>query len=502
LSGRTFDLAIIGGGIHGCAIARDAAGRGLSVFLCEQGDLGSGASAASTKLLDRDFARLWPPQLARSLETQAEQEVLLRAAPHVVRQVRLVLPQLGGVRAQSRRFWLFTRDRVGRRKELRPLKRLDLAHSSVGKVLAPSHKHATELSACMADDTRLVILNALDAKARGASINPRMRCVMARREGWFWKLELEASETGESTRIAAKALVNATGAWSPAILDGMLQGIDAPPVNLIKSSHLIVRRSMGPDRGYAFPARDGQMIFVTPFSGEFALIGPWETDYSGDPGGGIVEPAEVEGLLRTANTYLRDELTVRDIAWTFAAVRAEPARSPGVAGRAPSLVPDMPEDQAPLVSIVGGDIAGHRLTAERALQCFAGLLSMGKKWTAAEPLPGGHFSIDGLADLVRALRAAYPFVAEIDAERLAQAYGTRAANILSGARRAEDLGRRFGAGLTEAEVTYLMSEEWARTAADVLWRRSKLGLFGEAIDAAGLDQWMAGVRLPVAMPAA
>jgi glycerol-3-phosphate dehydrogenase len=499
VAGAAYDVAIIGGGIVGCAVARDAAGRGLSVYLCEQGDLAGSASSNTGRILAdpaNAFALFAPSQR----RVRAEQDVLIRNAPHLVRPLHLLMPLPTGPRTQIRRLGAVLAGRIGGAGGSSAIRDVDLPSDPAGGELRPDVPIGQEIATAVVDDARLAILNAADARARGAQIEPRTRCIQARREGWFWKLTLESTVTGERWKVAARCLVNATGAAVGDVLRTVVGSDAVPDLRLVKRTWMIVRRRFRGDRAYAFAGRDGRTVLAIPYERDFTLIGPREAGHAGDPTTAHATIDDVEALLDTVNRYLAVPLTREAVAWTYVGVCALPAarrRSASIGG----VTPDMPPDLAPLVSVVGAEMATHRLLAERILEAFTEYVEIGKAWTATAPLPGGHFPIDGAADLVRALRAAYPFIAEIDAERMVNAYGTRAVSILSGARRIEDLGRQFG-GLSEAELRYLVQEEWALTATDVLWRRSKLGLRLGKSDLAALDQWMSGARSPAAAPAA
>ncbi|MEO8668858.1 MAG: glycerol-3-phosphate dehydrogenase [Bauldia sp.] len=500
----TYDLAVIGGGLAGCAVARDAAGRGMSVFLCDRGDLAGGATSNSGRTTLDGLLHGRPRfRLLASLRARAEEAALLRDAPHLLRPLTLVMPG-HSARGRLRRLALSAHGRVRSGKVLPPSTVIRLAGHEAGQVLKAGFRGARQFSACLVDDARLAILNASDARARGAEIRPRTRCVEARREGWFWKITLESVETGAQWKIVARALVNAAGGYAGELLGTVIPDVSRPEVTLVRSSYIITARKAGGDRGYVLTAGDGRLVFAVPIGGGFTLIGPSEVGHAGDPGLAAASGADIDYLTEAVNFWLREPVGTDDVAWTAAAVRV--VRVGREAGRGHPFAGDMerdtPEDIAPLVSVFDVATFGHRVMAEAAVDAFAQHVAMGPRWTRGTPLPGGHFAVDGTADLVRALRAAYPFVPEADATRMVAAYGTRAPTILTGARRAEDLGHRFGGGLTEAEVGYLMREEWARTATDVLWRRSSLGLSVSAADASTLDLWMARARQPVAAPAA
>jgi len=486
--GQVFDIAIIGGGITGTAIARDAAGRGLTAYLCEQGDLAAGSSSATTKLVHGALDHLAGFKFGALREALIEREILARAAPHLVRPFRLVLPHHG-------RQWprwalglgLFAADHIGR-SSLPASRRIALDGEESDNALMAHFDVAFAYSDCLADDARLVILNAIDAHTRGASINPRVRCVVAERDGGRWRLSLESVLTGERYTVISEILVNAAGASAGAVLDHVIHTERRIPVRLTKHSHIVARRRAGEGGAYALPNADGRIVYALPYERGFTLIGPAVNHYEGDPGAARVEPREVAYLLDVAGQYLELPPDVADIVWQFAAVRAVPEHDHG--GEY-AIVADTPAHLAPLMSVFGGTLTTHRRVAERVLDRIGRLRPVGAAWTATAQLPGGNLPSDGVGGLARALRRAYPFIGEALAGRLAAAYGTRAHAILSGTRAIADLGVGFGGDLTAAEVRFLKNEEWATTATDVLWRRSKLGLTLPAGEVAALERWMA-----------
>ena len=503
--GPDYDIAIIGGGINGCGIARDAAGRGLSVFLCEQGDLAGATSSASTKLIHGGLRYLEHYAFRLVHEALAEREVLLAAAPHIIHPIRFVLPHHRGLRPRwLLRLGLFCYDHLGGRRILPPTRSFSLAADPAGKPLRPAYRFAFEYSDCTVDDSRLCILNAVDARIRGASINPRTRCVVAERDGELWKLAVE-SDGGERRTITARALVNAAGPWVADVLTHVVHGTARAQVRLVKGTHIVVRRLFDHDRAYIFQNADGRVVFAIPYRDDFTLIGTTDEDYHGDPGDVVPDNAEVAYLLAAVSEYFQKPVAEDAVVWAYAGVRPlydDGASKAQEATRDYVLDLDGGKGQAPVLSVFGGKITTYRRLAEHALEWLGRHLSIGPKWTAGSPLPGGHFPVDGFNDVVRALRAAYPFVTEGHARRLVAGYGTRAQVILTGARHPADLGRVFGADLTEKEVAWLMAEEWARTAEDVLWRRSKLGLRVTPAEAQELGAWMAVHRAAVAAPAA
>jgi glycerol-3-phosphate dehydrogenase len=491
-----YDIAIIGGGINGCGIARDAAGRGLTVHLCEQGDLAGATSSASSKLFHGALRFSRSSKLRDLRERLAEQDLLLATAPHLVRPLRVVLPV--GVKAKPgflRRAKNFTVDRLGGRRFLPPTRSVDLRAEQAGRPLRREYRSGFEFPDCWVDDSRLVVANAVDARAHGAHIHTRTRCIAARRADSYWRLLLESAETGERRQIAARALVNATGPWVAHMLEHVIQGDARVFVRLVKGTHIVTERLYHHDRAYALQADDGNMVHVVPFERDFTLVGALETDYSGDPGRATPNDGEIDYLCAVVSRHFREPLTRDSIRFVYCGVRPIPDERDGARSNTDSeLDLDGSEVSSPLLSVIGGNLATYRRVAERALARLSPFVRSGDPWTARAPLPGGGFAVGRGGDLVRALRAAYPFLSELHAERLVDAYGTRAASIVTGARRLEDLGRNFGADLTEAEVAYQMAEEWAVTPGDVLWRRTRLGLHADAGDRAALDQWMAETR--------
>lgn len=506
MSDPVCDVAIIGGGINGCGIARDAAGRGLSVFLCEQGDLGSATSSASTKLIHGGLRYLEQYEFRLVREALIEREVLLRAAPHIIRPLRFVLPHHAGLRPRwLLRFGLFVYDRLGGRRVLPPTRSLDLGRDPLGSPLKESYRFAFEYSDCWVDDSRLVVLNAVDASNRGAHIYPRTRCIAASRQGAVWNLTLEHAGNGERSRVSARTLVNAAGPWVAHVLQEVIRANVPARVRLVKGSHIVLPRLFDHDHAYIFQNADGRIVFAIPYEDEFTLIGTTDEDYVGDPGAAGADEHEISYLCSAASEYFRKPVKRDAIVWTFSGVRPlydDGAQRAQETTRDYVITLDAPPGQAPLLSVFGGKITTFRRLAETVLGHLSAYLPTGRPWTVDAPLPGGDMPVSGIAGLIASLHAAHPFLSETDARRLAHSYGTRASAILKGARRREDLGRHFGGGLTEVEVAYLNREEWAQTATDVLWRRSKLGLKLSQAETAALEQWMTRGPALASAPAA
>ncbi|MCC6781139.1 MAG: glycerol-3-phosphate dehydrogenase [Hyphomicrobiales bacterium] len=472
-----FDLAIVGGGINGAGIARDAAGRGLRVVLIEQNDLASGTSSASTKLIHGGLRYLEHGWFRLVREALIEREVMWRMAPHLIRPMRFVLPVTPGMRpAWMLRLGLLLYDHLGGRKLLPATRALDLTCDPLGKPLAPGPQRGFEYSDCRADDARLVVLNAVDAAERGAVVRTRTRCIAAERDG-EWRLVLEVR--GRRDVVSARILVNATGPWLRHFAAAVLGEEQPAPVRLDKGSHIVVRRLFEHDRGYIFQLWDRRIVFALPFEEHFTLIGTTDEGFDGDPGSVTASTAEVAYLCNAANQYFRTRINPSDVVWSFAGVRALYDDGSGKAqdvSRDYVLTLDGPEGRAPLLTVYGGKITTYRRLAEQALDRLAPHVACGPGWTSGAALPGGELPPDGLDALVASTRRSRPFLAPEHARRLVRSYGTRVARVLGAARSLGDLGPPLGADLTAAEVHYLMEREWALTADDVLWRRSKLGL--------------------------
>jgi glycerol-3-phosphate dehydrogenase len=490
LFGRVYDLAIIGGGITGAAIARDTAGRGLSVFLCEQGDLASGASSATGKIVHGNLRLLEGLQVGAMREAVAEREILMQSAPHLVRPLRFLIPHHEGQWSpRMLRAGLFAYDHVAR-NSLPRSRRVPLESDGARGELKSHFVLAFSYSDCVVDDSRLVVLNALDARGRGASVHTHVQCTVAERDGGRWRLLLESTLTGERSTVLAKMLVNAAGASAGHVLNHVVQAGRRVDVRLTRSAHLLVERLGAAPPGYALTNADGRIVYAVPYGRNAMLLGAAEHPYGGDPAGAAVDEDDVAYLLDVTEQYFHVPMREDDIIGSFAAVRALPADA-SLVHRGRAILVDAPPRQAPLVSVFGGALGTHRKLAEEAVDRLGRFRTIPRGWTAAAVLPGGGFPADGAGDLARALRAAYPFITERHAERLVRAYGTRASAMLLGARTAADLGERFGGDLTAAEVKFLRHEEWAMTADDILWRRSKLGLTFTDEETAALESWMA-----------
>jgi glycerol-3-phosphate dehydrogenase len=494
-----FDAFVIGGGINGCAIARDAAGRGLKVGLAEQGDLAQATSSASTKLFHGGLRYLEYYEFRLVREALIEREALLVAMPHISWPLRFVLPHHRGLRpAWLLRLGLMIYDNLGGRKILPGTRTLDLRSDPAGAPLKDGYVRAFEYSDCWVDDARLVVLTARDAAARGARIMTRRRVTAARRERDRWRITLEDATSGGASQVTAGVLVNAGGPWVGEVIAKTLQLQASARLRLVRGSHIVTRRLFDHDRAYIFQGGDGRIVFAIPYETDFTLIGTTDRDHDGAPSGAVCTPEEADYLRAAVSEYLKHPVTEDDVVWTFSGVRPlydEGSKSATAATRDYVLALERPGGGAPLLNVFGGKITTHRRLAEAALAKLAPFFPQaGPPWTARVPLPGGDFPHDAVPRLIAELRADYPFLDERWARRLVRAYGTEAREVLGDARTPEDLGRGFGHDLTEAEVLWLMEREWAERADDVLWRRSKLGLRLESSQGAALETWMAARR--------
>jgi glycerol-3-phosphate dehydrogenase len=495
--GAPFDVAVIGGGINGCGIARDAAGRGWSVFLCEKGDLAGATSSAASKLIHGGLRYLEHYEFRLVREALMERETLWRMAPHIIWPLRFVLPHHKGLRpAWLLRLGLFLYDHLGARKLLPATKTLRLARDPAGVALKPEYTVGFEYSDCWVEDSRLVVLNARDAAERGATIAPRTACVSAKRVDGLWRLTLADQTTGASYEIAARALVNAAGPWVGDVLNGVVGANARAAVRLVKGSHIVTERLFDHERCYIFQNGDGRIFFVIPYERDFTLIGTTDLDYAGDPGAVSASDEEIAYLCTAASDYFRKPVTPGQVKWSYSGVRPlfdDGAAAAQEATRDYVLKVDAPDGAPALLNVFGGKLTTYRRLAESAIAMLAPHLPTPARpgsWTANAVLPGGDFPVQGFDKLVSDLQARYPALDAQLLRRLARAYGTRASRLLGQAGAAADLGRDFGAGLSEAELKYLMKEEWAATAQDVVWRRSKLGLRLTKAEIADIDVFM------------
>ena len=497
-----FDIAVIGGGVNGTGIARDAAGRGWRVFLCEKRDLGSGTSSASTKLIHGGLRYLEHYEFRLVREALREREVLWRVAPHIVWPLRFVLPFHRNMRpAWLLRLGLLMYDNIGGRKKLPPTRTVSLRSDPVGEPLKPEFKRGFEYSDCWVEDSRLVALNALSAAELGATVVTRTGCTSAVREGDAWTITLHDEETGERRDIRARTLINAAGPWVSEVAGEVISDNAPTPMRLVQGSHIVVPRLTTHNGCYIFQNADKRIFFVIPYETDYTLIGTTDLDYTGDPALVRASDDEIAYLCRSASEYLATPVMPADVVWTYSGVRPLHDEGKGAAQavtRDYVLTLDVAPGRPALMSIFGGKITTFRKLSEAVLKQLAPHLppASGRAagWTALAPLPGGDFPMEGFDQAAAELRRDYTFLSERLATRLMSAYGTRTRTLLGRATSLADLGRDYGAGLTETELAYLVRHEWARTADDVVWRRSKLGIRLDAGQIREIDEALARIR--------
>ena len=489
------DLLIVGGGINGTGIARDAAGRGLKVILCEQDDFARHTSSASSKLIHGGLRYLEHYEFRLVREALVEREVLLRAAPHIIWPLRFILPYDHEQRpAWLIRLGLFLYDHLGGRQLLPGSQAVDLRTDPVGRPLKPELRKGFAYADCFVDDARLVVLNAIDASERGAEILPRTRCTAARRANGLWYAALDAGAGGPPRQVRARALVNATGPWVSRFLAQELHMAAPSDLRLVKGGHIIVPRLYDHPCPYILQNDDRRVVFVIPYEQKFSLIGTTDVDYADEPSLVDIGDDEIDYLCRAVSRYFQRPLTPDQVAWTYAGVRPlydDANRDVSAITRDYVLDLDEPEDEAPLLSVFGGKITTYRKLAEHALAQLQPALRFEKgAWTASAPLPGGDLPKADFDGFLAALQLERRWLPPALVRRYARAYGTRVATLLDGARALDDLGEPLGDGLYEAEADYLVRAEWARTAEDILFRRSKLGLHVSDATAAHLRAWL------------
>ncbi|MBA2777663.1 glycerol-3-phosphate dehydrogenase [Billgrantia kenyensis] len=473
-SGKLLDIFIIGGGINGTGIANDAAGRGLSVGLCEQGDLAGATSSASSKLIHGGLRYLEHREFRLVGEALKEREILLRKAPHIIWPLRFILPHRSHLRpAWMIRAGLFLYDHLGKRKTLPGSRGVRFGSDSP---LKPEMMRGFEYSDCWVDDARLVVLNALQAHEAGAEILVRTRCTHAREDNGIWRIELEDVRSGERFERRARALVNAAGPWVEQVVREQAARPSRYSIRMIQGSHLVVPRLNTDERAYILQNGDRRIVFVLPYEDDFSLVGTTDRRYQGDPAKVGISDEEVDYLLGVANEHFRRQLDRSDVIASFSGVRPlcdDESADPSAMTRDYTLALDT--SGVPLLSVYGGKITTYRKLAEAALRQLAYAFPvMGASWTAKTALPGGD--IGSQADFLAQLMQDYPWLEEQRARRYARSYGTLCLRFLEGAGSADDLGEEFGAGLTAAETDYLIDHEWAHSSEDILWRRTKLGL--------------------------
>ncbi|HUG63393.1 MAG TPA: glycerol-3-phosphate dehydrogenase [Methylomirabilota bacterium] len=491
------DLFIVGGGVNGAGIARDAAGRGLSVTLCEKDDLGEGTSSRSGKLVHGGLRYLEYYEFRLVREALIEREVLLRAAPHIIWPMRFVLPHSPMDRpAWLVRLGLFLYDHLGGRKRLPPTRSLDLRTAPEGVAVKSAYVRGFEYSDCWVDDARLVLLNALDASERGARILTRTACVSARREGGAWTVETRSALTGERATVRARVLVNAAGPWVNDVT-GRVTGLNARrAVRLVKGSHIVAPKFWEGSQAYLVQNNDKRVIFINPYEGDLALIGTTDIPYEGRPEDVAADESEIDYLIAVVNRYFKPQLRRSDVVHSFSGVRPlydDSAENPSAVTRDYVFEVDDADGAAPMLSIFGGKITTFRKLAEHALNKIAGHFpAMGPAWTAKGVLPGGDMPDADFEQFLADLRAEYPWLPPHLAKHYGRLYGTRARALIGQSASLADLGRRFGPDFFEREAEYLRAHEWAIAPEDVLDRRTKHGLHMSADELQAFRAWWSG----------
>ncbi|BBK40867.1 glycerol-3-phosphate dehydrogenase [Allostella vacuolata] len=491
----TVDLLVVGGGVNGAGIARDAAGRGLSVVLCEKDDLGQGTSSRSGKLVHGGLRYLEYYEFRLVREALIEREVLLAAAPHIIWPMRFVLPHAASARpAWLVRLGLLLYDHLGGRKRLPGTRTLDLRRAPEGRALADPPRIGFEYSDCWVDDARLVVLNAIDAAERGAQILSRTACISARREGGLWRAELEGP--GGRRGVTARVLVNAAGPWVKDVI-GRVAGLNsARNVRLVKGSHIVVPKFWDGPHAFLLQNHDRRVIFVNPYEGDLCLIGTTDIPHEGPAETVAIDAREIDYLLDVVNRYFRRGLSRADIVHAYSGVRPlydDAAENPSAVTRDYVFDLDAPAGGAPLLSAFGGKITTFRKLSEHALRTLEPFFpSLRPAWTAGAPLPGGDMEDADFDRFLAGFRAARPWLPADLSLHLARLYGTRAGRVLGDAGARADLGRHFGGLLYEREARYLMAHEWAQAADDILDRRTKHGLHLTPAERGAFTAWMAG----------
>lgn len=489
-----FDILVIGGGINGAGIARDAAGRGYSVMMVEKNDLASATSSASTKLIHGGLRYLEYYEFRLVREALQEREVLLRAAPHIIWPLRFVLPHAPHLRpAWLIRLGLFLYDHLGKRNLLPGSEKIDLSSRKEGRPLKSDLKTGFVYSDCWVEDARLVVLNAMDAKERGADVRTRTSFVSAIRGAKGWTATIRDDVTGLTETVTARAIVNAAGPWVSSALSQVTGKNRQSAVRLVKGSHIVVKKLFEGDQAYIFQNADRRIVFAIPYEKDFTLIGTTDLAYDGDPSRVEISREEEDYLLELGGRYFKEPPTRDDIVWRYSGVRPlynDAEENVSAVTRDYVFDIDQPEGKAPLLSIFGGKITTYRRLAEHAMEKLSALLGdRGNPWTASSVLPGGNIDDADFERFLNGLRTEYPWIPAAVMRRLARAYGTRVRKLIGSANILSGLGKDFGGGVYEAELRYLAENEWARTGEDVLWRRSKLGLHVTDETAKAISDW-------------
>ena len=479
-SEKIYDIFIAGGGINGIGVARDAAGRGYSVCLCEMNDFASGTSSNSTKLIHGGLRYLEYYKFRLVQESLKEREVLLKMAPHIIWPMRFILPHSKGMRpAWLLRLGLFLYDHLGFRKILPGTSHIKLNKSVFGSPLKSNFKFGYEYSDCWVDDSRLVILNAIDAASKGANIQNYCKVTNVSKSDGLWSITTTNSIDGKQRVSKAKSFINASGPWIDDVLESSFKKKNSKNVRLVRGSHIVVNKLFDHDRSYICQNNDNRIFFMIPYEDKFTLIGTTDIDHGQSAGKVEISEEEQLYICKSANEYLNTEISLKDIVWSYSGIRPlyDDGASEAQDATRDYVIKVEEQDSSLMVNIFGGKITTYRRLSESILKHVEGFLGKrGNAWTEKSSLPGGDIAVDGQIDLNTKLHKKYPFLTEETIKRLVRSYGTISFDIFGDTENLESLGEHFGSGLYEREVNYLIQEEWSRTSDDILFRRSKLGL--------------------------
>lgn len=497
MSGKHYDLCVIGGGINGAGIARDAAGRGLSVLLLEARDLASATSSASTKLIHGGLRYLEYLEFKLVRESLKERETLLSIAPHIIWPMEFILPHDQTQRPFSLiRLGLFLYDTLAKRKKLPRSKAVYFTGDAYSTPLKEQYQKGFRYADCWVEDSRLVVLNAMDAAEQGADIRTYTACTKLKEEGRQWHLSLLDTMTGQEDAVSASMVINAAGPWVRGVLEGsdLIQSKTVPNIRLVKGSHIVVRRQYEGNHAYILQQKDKRIVFAIPYEREYTLIGTTEEDFEGDPSEAQISESETQYLCDAYNQSFKNPISSSDIVWTYSGVRPlfDEGEDSATAATRDFKLHHHREFKTPLISIFGGKLTTYRVLSERAVGLMLAIAGKpGAAWTCAHALPGGDIKDTDFEAFAAGQTAKYLWLPSPLLIRYARAYGSRMDMFLDGTKSTDDLGVHYGDDVYEAEIKYLIQHEWARTAEDILWRRSKLGLHVTAETVQNIEQAMA-----------
>ena len=493
-SEKIYDVFVAGGGINGIGVARDAAGRGYSVCLCEMNDFASGTSSNSTKLIHGGLRYLEHYKFRLVQESLKEREVLLKMAPHIIWPMRFILPHSKGMRpAWLLRLGLFLYDHLGFRKILPGTSYVKLNKSELGSPLKSNFKFGYEYSDCWVDDSRLVILNAVDASLKGAKIQNYCKVTKVEKSDGLWSITTTDSIDGKQNIFKAKCFINASGPWVDDLLNSSFKRDNSKNVRLVRGSHIVVNKLFDHDRSYICQNNDNRIFFMIPYEDKYTLIGTTDIDHGQSAGNVEISEEEKLYICKSANEYLNSQISLEDIVWSYSGVRPlyDDGASAAQEATRDYVIKSEQSESSLMINIFGGKITTYRRLSESILKNVEEFLgSKGDSWTNHSSLPGGDIDVDGQLDLQNKLQTKYPFLTQETLKRVVRSYGTISFNIFGDATNIDALGKHFGSGLYEREVNYLIQEEWSRTSDDILFRRSKLGLSFSKDEIKNLNQYL------------